>query len=151
MRQAFTGVVRKMPRSPGEQLLLISRLAAIGFVCGTGVGLLILIGTQLSYGGMLKAGGLPFALIVSSFWGGIVGALITPVAWIPVRRIPMGRVISNTALGATCGGVVAARGVGLLGEGEAAFFVMLPGGLAGFTIALLWLRMRAQAGEPRRS
>jgi hypothetical protein len=131
-------------------MLLISRLAAIGFVCGTGVGILILTGTQLTYGGTLTLEALPFVLGVSSSWGGLIGALITPIAWIPVRRIPLGRVISTTALTATCGGVLAARGVGFFGEGEAALFVVVPGGLAGFTIGLLWLRMKARAGEPPR-
>jgi hypothetical protein len=129
-----------MRGSPGEQVLRISRLAAIGFLCGTGVGILILV---LAFGGMRTAEGLTFALIVSSFWGGITGALITPIAWIPVRRIPIGRVIFTTALAATFGGVLAARGVGFFGEGEAAFLVMLPGGLTGFVIALLWLRIKA--------
>jgi hypothetical protein len=129
-------------------MFLISRLAGIGFVCGTGVGLLILVGTQLTYGGTLKAEALPFALVVSSFWGGVTGALITPVAWLPVRRIPMTRVISTTALAATCGGVLAARAAGFLGDGEAAFFVMMPGGLAGFAIALLWLRLKTRGRAP---
>lgn len=128
-----------MQRSPRELMVLILRLAAIGFACGTGIGILILV---LAYGGMRTAEGLAFALIVSSFWGGITGALITPIAWIPVRRIPIGRVIFTTAVAATLGGVLAARGVGFFGEGEAAFFVMVPGGLAGFGIALLWLRTR---------
>jgi len=131
-------------------MLRTLRLAAIGFVCGTGVGLLILAGTQLTYGGALTMEALRFALIVSSFFGGITGALITPLAWFPVRRIPIGRVILTTALAAACGGVLAARAVGLLGEAEAAFFVMVPGGLAGFAIAVLWLRTQASplAGSP---
>jgi hypothetical protein len=119
------------------------RLASIGFVCGTGVGLLVLAGTQLTYGGALAIEALPFALIVSSFFGGITGALITPLAWLPVRRIPIGRVIPTTALAAACGGILAARGVGFLGEAEGAFFVMVPGGLAGFALAVLWLRTKA--------
>ncbi len=129
-------------------MLLILRLAAIGFFCGTGVGILILAGTRLAYGGTLTVDSLPFDLIVSSFWGGLTGALITPVAWHPVRQVPMGRVISTTALAATFGGVLAARGAGLLGEGEAAFFVMIPGGLAGFAVALLWLRMNTGRPAP---
>ncbi|HEX8209969.1 MAG TPA: hypothetical protein VF584_07265 [Longimicrobium sp.] len=136
--------MRKMRRSPGEQVLLVLRLAAIGFVCGTSVGILILAGTQLTYGGTLAAEALPFALLVSGFWGGLTGALITPIAWVPVRRIPIGQVISTTAVAATCGGVLAARGVGLFGEAEAALFVVIPGGLAGFATALLWLRMKAR-------
>lgn len=119
------------------------RLALIGFVCGTVVGLLILAGTQLTYGGALMAEALPFALIVSGFFGGITGALVTPLAWLPVRRIPMRRVISTTALAAACGGILAARAVGFVGEAEAAFFVMVPGGLAGCAIAVLWLRTKA--------
>ncbi|HEY0153453.1 MAG TPA: hypothetical protein VGB92_15705 [Longimicrobium sp.] len=125
-------------------MLLVLRLAAIGFVCGTGVGFLILTGTQLTYGGTLAGDALPFALLVSGFWGGLTGALITPIAWVSVQRIPMGRVIFTTAIAATCGGVLAARGVGFFGEAEAALFVVLPGGLAGFATALLWLRMKAQ-------
>ena len=134
-----------MQRSLGKRMLLILRLAVIGFMCGTVVGILILV---LAYGGMRTVEGFAFALVVSSFWGGITGALITPIAWIPVRGIPLGRVIPATAVGATCGGILAARGAGFLGEGEAAFFVMIPGGLAGFGIALLWLRMRRRKAEP---
>lgn len=129
-------------------MLRIIRLTAIGFFCGTGVGLLILAGTELAYGGALNAEALPFALIVSGFWGGLTGALITPIASVPVRRVPIGRVISTTAVAATCGGILVARGVGFLGDAEAAFFMMIPGGLAGFGIALLCLRLRA---SPRAS
>lgn len=124
-------------------MLRTLRLVSIGLLCGTGVGLLILAGTQLSYGGALAIEALPFALIVSGFFGGVTGAVVTPVAWPPGGRIPIGRVILTTEVAAACGGIIAARGVGFLGEADAAFFVMGPGGLAGFAIAVLWLRTKA--------
>lgn len=119
------------------------RLAAIGFVCGTGAGLLILAGTQLTYGGALAMEALPFALFVSGFFGGITGALITPLAWLSVRRIPLARVISTAALATACGRHPRGARRGFLGEAETAFFVMISGGLAGFALAMLWLRTKA--------
>jgi hypothetical protein len=119
-------------------------LVMLGFICGTVAGTLIVMGVVVPRGNFPPLNHIPKIILLSAVLGGPIGALVAPLAWLPLRRVSLSRTICTTAAGTVIGGVVAANLAVFLDDGEAAFFVVFPGTLLGFCAAgaLLYLKMQ---------
>lgn len=140
-----------MPSISWPRVALVTLgLMVTGFVAGVLVGTLMLVAISLSYGELLPWSSVALVFMLSTIIGGPIGAIATPlVAWLALRRIPIGRAILIAAAGTWLGGVLTARAVSLFGKAfiESAGVVAVLGALIGFFAAAAWLRF----GTRRRS
>ena len=123
-------------------------LAVTGFVCGAGLGTVVLTGMvvrELGFHGVV--GKFPEIALVGMGYGGAVGAVLTPpLSWLLLRRVSLGRAIFETALGV------------LLGTAAGLAFApvyTIQAALVGFVLAALRLRIargsRRQVGAGQES
>lgn len=128
-------------------------LAAAGIIVGAACGVAIVAGVLFFRGGLagLVSADNAGVLLAAAEFGSVVGAIGAPaLAWGLLRYVPLGRAILWTALGTLTGALV--------GELISPFspFVrgipaMILGGLIGFAVAGVVLRIRARRpGEPIR-
>ena len=130
----------------------IKRIAAVtaglmvaGGVFGTIAGMIVLIAW-----GMFDAGpfhftlnGLSLLLQISVIFGGVLGAVLGPIAaWLLMRHVPLGLAVGGTTLGTLAGG-----GAALVSTGDP--FAAMLYGTAGFGISAIGLRLRVPRRERR--
>jgi hypothetical protein len=86
--------------------------------------------------------------LIGTLFGAATGAVLAPLtAWVFLRRVPLGRAIAHTAVGATIGatlGLVIPM-FGLWRLGGLAGGTMLIGTLVGFLVAAVRLRLKTRA------
>jgi MFS family permease len=117
-------------------LAVTTGLAATGAVVGGILGgllvsLLGLVNRPISWGAPL--------FVVGAEFGAVVGFVLAPIAaWTLMRRVPLWRAITDTAIGTTAG-----AGVGLLLQPEFRVLALSPVvlGVVGFAAAALRLRL----------
>lgn len=84
-------------------------LMGIGAVCGGAIGAVLGVGMLLWSGGPNERGvwiGFP---VYCAMIGGIAGTVLAPIlAWVFLRRVPLGRAVAVTGLGALVGAAVSA-------------------------------------------
>lgn len=124
-------------------------LALTGVVVGAVLGGIILTALVLASDPNPTAASVLFLFPVGAIFGASVGVVFAPIAaWTLLRRIPLGRAIAGAAIGTALGAVVG---------GFVAFVGPILGGIGGFVLGVLRLRMiiqprlaqRQQAGESR--
>lgn len=85
---------------------------------------------------------LGFVVEYGGFFGGLIGAVLGPVAaWLLMRHVPLGLAVGGTTLG-----TIAGMAVGLPFPHLA---VCLIGGCAGFALSALYLRFRVARADRR--
>jgi hypothetical protein len=91
--------------SPARVVTVTAGLSVFGSIVGAAAGAVSLfIGTLLT--GQLIVGEL-FVLGIPAAIGGILGAVLTPIAgWMLLRRVPLGRAFAGLAAGTIGGGVL---------------------------------------------
>jgi hypothetical protein len=130
----------------------IKRIAAVtaglmvaGGVFGTLAGIVVLIAWARIIGEplMVTLGNLGAVLQVAMVFGGVLGAVLGPIAaWLLMRHVPLGLAVGGTTLGTLAGGVVA-----LVATGNP--FTALLYGMAGFGVSAIGLRLRVPRRERR--
>ena len=111
-------------------------LALTGVVVGAALGGLILTGFALTMDAHPTAGPIAFLFQIGATFGAGVGVVFAPLAaWTVLRRIPLGRAIAEAAIGTALGAVVG---------GSIAFVGPIFGGIGGFVLGVLRLRMIIQ-------
>ncbi|HEX8318022.1 hypothetical protein [Longimicrobium sp.] len=130
----------------------IKRIAAVtaglmvaGGVFGTIAGMVVLIAWGMFDGGPFHftLNDLSLLLQISVIFGGVLGAVLGPVAaWLLMRHVPLGLAVGGTTLG-----TLAAGGVALVATGEPALAMLY--GMAGFAISAIGLRLRVLRRERR--
>jgi len=122
-------------------------LALTGVVVGAVLGALIVTGFLLARDPHPTAAVDSFVLEIGAMFGAGVGVVFAPIAaWSLLRRIPLGRAIAEAAIGTVLGAVLG---------GPIAFVGPILGGIGGFVLGVLRLRMiiqprlarQQQAGE----
>lgn len=133
-----------MPVSPKRILAVTAALLAVGAVCGAVLGMVILTALGIRFGDIRRVGDVWGPLAFAAGFGAAIGAIVTPIlAWIFLRRVPLGRAIAETTLGLLAG-------VALAMVFAPAFW--LPAALLGFVVAAVRLFVtsrRAQAPAAR--
>jgi hypothetical protein len=124
-------------------------LALTGIVVGAVLGGLIVTGFVIANDPHPTTAFDSFVLEIGAIFGAGVGVVFAPIAaWTLLRRIPLGRAIAEGAIGTALGAVVG---------GAIAFVGPILGGIGGFVLGVLRLRMVVQprlargqqAGESR--
>lgn len=123
-----------MPISIKRVFAVTAGLLGIGALCGAVLGAVIVGAMLLRYGLSEATPDVGFALIFGGGVGAGIGAVLTPLlAWIFLRRVPLGRAIGETAIGMLAGVALAmifvpaywlgAALLGFLGAGVRLFVV----------------------------
>jgi len=124
-------------------------LALTGVVVGAALGGIILTGFALTMDAHPTAGPIAFLFQFGAMFGAGVGVVFAPIAaWTLLRRIPLGRAIAEAAIGTALGALIG---------GPIAFVGPILGGICGFVLGVLRLRLitqprlarQQQAGELR--
>jgi hypothetical protein len=130
--------------SPTKIIAVTAVLIVIGAVVGalTSITALAIVALVQGVPGTLHR--LPYWLPAAGVFGGLVGGILAPVeAWILLRRVPLWKAITQTAVGTLLGAL--------------AFSLVAPpgpilGAVIGFTLAAIRLRVTtgsARVSEPR--
>ena len=126
----------------GRVVAVTASIALIGAIIGA------VIGGVLQSVAVLVAPGttneqMEIAL-VGALFGALIGAVLAPItAWVFLRRVPLGRAIAHTAIGATAGATLGLV-IPLLGFRRFGGGTMLIGTLAGFLVAAVRLRLKTR-------
>jgi hypothetical protein len=130
----------------------IKRIAALtaglmlaGGVFGTIAGTIVLISWGLIHAdpSIFTLDGLRFVLLFATICGGVLGAVLGPVAaWLLMRHVPLGLAVGGTTLGTLAGG-----GLALVATGDPVIAMLY--GMAGFGITAIGLRLRVPRRERR--
>lgn len=135
----------------GRVALLTARLLGLiglGALCGTAAGVLILVALNASGSRLPRPSDFPGVVFLSFLIGGHIGAVLAPLAWFPLRRVPLARTVGTTAVGTIIGGVFAALLYQHTIGGDGSGLATIPGGLIGFGIAAAWLWGRTRHAPP---
>ncbi len=93
-----------MPISPKRVLAVTAGLLGVGALCGTALGAIIVGAFLLRYGPTDSPPEIWPALGFGAGVGAVFGAVLTPLlAWIFLRRVPLGRAIVETSIGILAG------------------------------------------------
>ena len=113
-------------------------LMIVGAIVGAATSAIALIVVSLIQGSR-SFQGVMFGLGFATFVGAVIGTVMAPViAWVLLRRVPLWRAITQTALGT------------LIGAIAMSFFPPGPivGAIAGFTLAAIRLRIVTRPATP---
>jgi hypothetical protein len=109
-------------------------LAVVGAMVGAATGAVALILVSIAQGARTLHM-ITFGSGFAAMFGAVVGAVLAPIeAWVLLRRVPLWRAITGTAVGT------------IIGATALAFTIVGPivGGVAGFTAAAIALRLRRE-------
>ena len=130
----------------------IKRIAAVtaglmvaGGVFGTIAGMIVLIAWGMVHAdpSIFTLDGLRFVLEFAIVIGGVLGAVLGPIAaWLLMRHVPLGLAVGGTTLGTLAGG-----GIALVATGDPVVAMLY--GVGGFAISAIGLRLRVPRSDRR--
>ena len=116
-------------------------LAVAGALFGGFAGAVVLMGWAMQLEGVYAALSDPSILLMGAWFGGVVGAVLGPMAaWLLMRHVPLWLAVGGTTLGTLAGGAV---GMLLTGAPDLSMYA----GMAGFAVAAIALRVRTRPGS----